>query len=474
MKQIKRFMLAGTKSGAGKTTITCGILQNLINRGYGVSSFKCGPDYIDPMFHGKVIGTKSGNLDSFFTGERELKVLLYNNSRDTDISVMEGVMGYYDGIGFSDTASTYSVAAMTKTPVILIVDAKGMSGSLGAILKGFISYKEESYIKGVIFNRLPERLYEEAKKLAEELGIQAFGYVPVLPECSLESRHLGLVTAEEIKDLKSKINRLAHELTKTIDFAGILALAGQAEPLGVPEPGPYNKRQKGIAVKEGIAATKGISLAVAQDEAFCFTYRDNLELLKNLGATLVPFSPIRDKELPKDIDGLLLCGGYPELYTKDLSGNSSMRNSIKTAVDNGMPTIAECGGFMYLHEKLEDKDGYEYPMAGVIPGRCFKTGRLQRFGYIYLKGAADSLISGGQEILKAHEFHYWDSDNCGKAFHAEKPGGIREWDCVHATENLYAGFPHLYFYGNPSIAVRFLEKCGQYGEAARSFKGKKG
>lgn len=452
--KINRILLAGTKSGAGKTTVTCGILQALINRGQKVTSYKCGPDYIDPMFHGKVIGIKSGNLDSFFTGEKDLIQLLCNNSKAVDVSVIEGVMGYYDGLGFTDTASTYSLAAMTKTPVILVVDAKGMSSSLGAIIKGFLTFKEDSYIRGVIFNRLPERLYPDARKLAKDLGIQPLGYVPDLPECSIESRHLGLVTAEEIGDLRSKIDRLAERLKNTIDFEGILSLAEQAPPLTITET-PYRENK-----------LKGVSIGVAEDEAFCFLYRDNLELLKKMGAELVFFSPLRDKKLPEGINGLLLCGGYPELYTKQLSQNQSMRNSIKAAIDMDMPAIAECGGFMYLHEMLEDIEGKEYPMVGVITGRCFKTPRLQRFGYINLKAAEDSLIAGKQEIIKAHEFHYWDSENSGKSFHAEKPGGLKEWDCIHVSKSLYAGFPHLYFYAKPSIAERFIHKCAEYGEQA--------
>jgi len=446
-------MLAGTKSGSGKTTVTCGILQGLINKGYAVSSFKCGPDYIDPMFHSKVIGIKSGNLDSFFTGENLLRDLLYRNSRDTDISVMEGVMGYYDGIGLSDTASSYSIAAMTKTPVILIVDAKGMSSSLGAVLKGFLSYKEESFLKGVIFNRISGSLYERVRKLAEDMGIHACGYVPDMPECSLKSRHLGLVTVDEREDIKRKLNILAGKLSDTVDFDAILTIAGEAPPLPVsPPPLPVKNREK-------------VTVAVAQDEAFCFIYKDNLKLLEELGAELVPFSPLRDRELPGNADGLLLCGGYPELYAKDLSQNTSMLRAVKTAIERGMPAIAECGGFMYLHESLEDMEGREYPMAGVITGRCFKTGRLQRFGYLHLKGREDSLIAPGGQVIKAHEFHYWDSDNTGKAFHAVKAAGSGEWDCIHASENLYAGFPHLYFYGSPDIAKRFVNRCVRHGKS---------
>jgi cobyrinic acid a,c-diamide synthase len=442
-------MLAGTKSGSGKTTITCGILKCLVDRGYNVSSFKCGPDYIDPMFHSKVIGTNSANLDSFFTDSDVLNLLLYKNSVGSDISVIEGVMGYYDGIGLTDVASTYSVAAITKTPVILVIDCKGMSSSIAALLKGFVEYKENSYIKGVIFNQLPKVIYQDVKKLAEDLGISVLGYVPTISECMLESRHLGLVTADEIKDIKAKLELLATKLNETIDIEAIVQLSKQAEAIDI----------KAIPITK---ANSNINIAVAKDNAFCFTYKDNIDILEQMGCNIVSFSPLKDKKLPENIDGLILSGGYPELYADVLSQNRSMLESIKSAINDGIPTIAECGGFMYLHDSIEDCKGNFYPMAGVIKGKCFKTNRLQRFGYITLEAKEDNLIAEKNDRIKAHEFHYWDSDNGGDGFDAVKASGTKAWECIHATKTLYAGFPHLYFYSNPSIAERFVDKCSQF------------
>lgn len=449
-------MIAGTKSGCGKTTITCGILKCIMNQGLFVSSFKCGPDYIDPMFHSKIIGTKSGNLDSYFTDSETLNSLFIKNSKDTDISVIEGVMGYYDGIGFTSNASSYSIATITKSPVILVLDCKGMSTSIGAILQGFLGYKADNNIKGVIFNQLPEILYEDAKKLANELGVVSLGYVPVIKECILESRHLGLVTADEIEDIKIKIELLASKLENTLDINGMLQLSKQAEDL--PDISIYKVKKVNIQIK----------IAIAMDNAFCFHYRDNLDLLTEMGCTLLPFSPLKDTKLPNDISGLLLNGGYPELYADELSKNQNMLKSIKQAIYDGIPTIAECGGFMYLHDTMEDTTGKEYPMVGVIQGKCYKTNRLQRFGYIDMSAYKDNLISIKLGHVKAHEFHYWDSESSGEDYHAVKASGTKEWDCIHATDIMYAGFPHLYYYSNPAIAEGFVNQCIKYSEKMRS------
>ncbi|MDF2586804.1 MAG: hydrogenobyrinic acid a,c-diamide synthase [Anaerocolumna sp.] len=449
-------MIAGTKSGCGKTTITCGILKCIMNQGLFVSSFKCGPDYIDPMFHSKIIGTKSGNLDSYFTDSETLNSLFIKNSKDTDISVIEGVMGYYDGIGFTSNASSYSIATITKTPVILVLDCKGVSTSIGAILQGFLGFKADNNIKGVIFNQLPEVLYEDAKKLAKKLGVVSLGYVPVIKECILESRHLGLVTADEIEDIKNKIELLASNLENTLDINGMLQLSKQAEDL--PD----------ISIFKVKKVSKQIKIAIAMDNAFCFHYRDNLDLLTEMGCTLLPFSPLKDTKLPNDISGLLLNGGYPELYADELSKNQNMLKSIKQAIYDGIPTIAECGGFMYLHDTMEDTTGKEYPMVGVIQGKCYKTNRLQRFGYIDMSAYKDNLISSKLGHVKAHEFHYWDSESSGEDYHAVKASGTKEWDCIHATDIMYAGFPHLYYYSNPAIAEGFVNQCIKYSEKMRS------
>lgn len=448
-EHINRVMFAGTHSGCGKTTITCGIMQALVNKGLKVSSFKCGPDYIDPMFHSKVIGTKSGNLDSYFTREEVLKQLLYQTSIDSDVSIMEGVMGYYDGIGLTHEASAYAVSTITNTPVILIIDAKGMSTSLGAVMKGFLHYKEQSNIKGVIFNRIPPALYEGVKIMAEEIGIKALGYLPGRKDFGLESRHLGLVTAEELTDIKDKLNNLGDVISDTIDLEGILALSKSA---GILKLSQGKKSFTKIPVNIG----------VAKDNAFCFYYRENLKLLEELGAKLIYFSPLTSKKLPPNLHGLYLGGGYPELYGRELSENKELLNQIRTSILRGMPTIAECGGFMYLHEKLEDKFGQVYDMAGIIQGRSFKTERLQYFGYVQMTAKENSLIARKGDIIKAHEFHYWDSENRGSAFHIEKAAKNKEWEGVHVSDSFYGGYPHLYFYSNPSMAEGFINKCREF------------
>jgi cobyrinic acid a,c-diamide synthase len=452
-RKINRIIFAATKSGSGKTTITCGILQCLIERGLRVSSFKSGPDYIDPMFHSKVLGTKTGNLDGYFTEGEVLKELLYSNSVDTDISVLEGVMGYYDGIGFTDTASSYALAAQTKTPVILIVDAKGMGCSIGAVLKGFLEFRKDNFIKGVIFNRMPPSLYMQAKEMAEAEGVKCFGFVPTLKNMELKSRHLGLITAQEIKDLQEFIKGLAEELKKTLDIEGIITLAGQAESIEIKD----SEEDSSV-----IGTPPKLKIAVAMDEAFCFYYKENFLLLEKLGCELIYFSPLKDKELPENVGGLLLGGGYPEIYAKALSENTDILKNIKEKLSAGLPAIAECGGFMYLHESLRDMEENEYPMVGFLPGTSFMTGRLQRFGYIEMKAKKDNLLTASGESIKAHEFHYGDSNNCGVDFHALKANKSAEWDCVHATDSLYAGFPHIYFYTHKDMAKRFVEKCYSY------------
>ena len=378
--KIPRILLAAGASGSGKTLITCGLLQALVNRKMKVASFKCGPDYIDPMFHSRVIGTKSRNLDTFFTDSDVTRYLLGRNAADCDIAVMEGVMGFYDGVGgISTKASAYDLADTTDTPVILIVNSRGMSISLAAYIKGFMEYKENSHIKGVIFNQMSPMLYPRMKKLAEEqLGVEVLGYVPKVEDCVIESRHLGLVLPEEIKDLKGRLKKLAGVLEETLEIDRILALAEKAPDLNVPE----SLDQKNPAFDFHLP--QKLKIGVARDEAFCFFYEDNFRLLQEMGAELVYFSPVHDAHLPSDLDGLLLYGGYPELNGKKLEQNTTMKDMIREKLKAGMPCMAECGGFMYLHEEMEGMDGNFYQMAGVIPGKAYRTPKLSRFGYVTL------------------------------------------------------------------------------------------
>ena len=406
------------------------------------------------MFHSRVIGTKSRNLDTFFTGSEVTKYLLTRNARDCEIAVMEGVMGFYDGVaGTTTTASAYDLAKVTDTPVILIVNSRGMSVSLAAYVKGFLEYKKDSHIKGVIFNQMSPMLYPRMKKLLEEeLGVAVLGYVPKVEDCVIESRHLGLVLPDEIPELKDRLHKLAGVLEETLDIDRILELAGEAPDLLDAKPESVTD----------FRLSEPVRIGVAEDEAFCFFYADNFRLLGEMGAEIVPFSPMEDKQLPDDLDGLLLYGGYPELNGKKLEQNTTMKDMIREKLKAGMPCMAECGGFMYLHEEMEGMDGNFYQMAGVIPGKAYRTPKLSRFGYVTLTQKKPALGMEDFGEIPAHEFHYFDSENCGGDFHAAKPESKRGWDCIHGTDTMLAGFPHLYYYGNPEVPKAFLKKCLAY------------
>lgn len=441
---VPRIVLAGTNSGCGKTTVTCGILQALTNRNLKVGAFKCGPDYIDPMFHSRIIGTKSANLDLFFFDENTLRYLLAKNSTDCDVSVIEGVMGYYDGMGLTTTrASTYEVARTTDTPVVLVVNAKGVSLSVLATIQGFLTLYPDNQIRGVILNQCTAMTYPalaEAIRQHFEGRIQPFGFFPTMPECVLESRHLGLVTAAEVEGLREKMQAMAAQAEKTIDLDGLLRLSRTASPVSwAPIQLPRYE--------------ESVRIAVARDRAFCFYYEDSLEALTEMGAELIPFSPLTDTALPENIQGLYLGGGYPELYSQKLSENASMRASVRTALENGLPCIAECGGFMYLTQAIG-----AYPMVGYCKGNSFDTGKLTRFGYVTLTAKEDSMLCAAGDSVAGHEFHHWDCANTGNSFTARKESG-KSWDCVVANEHLYAGYPHFHFYANPDFAVRFYHAC---------------
>lgn len=454
-----RFLLSAGASGSGKTMITCGILAALRKRGKRVSSFKCGPDYIDPMFHSRVLKAKSRNLDTFFTDRETTRYLFAQGAEGTDISVMEGVMGYYDGLGgISTKASASDLADVTDTPVVLIVNTKGMSLSVAAYIKGFLEYEAHPHIKGVIFNQMSPMLYPRMKKVVEEqLNVRVYGYVPVLKDLTLDSRHLGLVLPEEVEDLEKKFSLLADTLEQTLDLDGLISLAEEAPEIENQCPENienYLKSQEAQKIRE----EKPV-IAVAKDEAFCFIYEDNLKLLRELGAELVPFSPLHDKKLPEGTKGLLLYGGYPELYAKELEENTPIRQEIQDVLNQGMPCLAECGGFMYLHETMEDLKGNAYQGTGNISGRAFYTGKLTRFGYVELSARKEGVLGAGKTPIRAHEFHYFDSTSCGGDFVAKKPGSSRNWNCIHGTGKSLWGFPHLYYHACPQVAEGFLKAC---------------
>ena len=450
--KLPRIMIAAPKSGSGKTMLTCALLQALKNRGEQVIACKCGPDYIDPMFHKKVIEVASKNLDTFFTDEQMTRALLTNGREENDMVVMEGVMGLFDGLGgIREEGSSYHLTKITKTPIILVVDAKGMGRSVVPMIAGFLKYDTEQLIQGVILNRMSKSYYEILKPLIEqELGITVLGFFPEQKELHLESRHLGLKLPDEVENLREQVEQAAEKLEATVAIEKMIEIAKAACEF-----------EKETDVRMMSVTEERPVIAVARDEVFCFYYEENLAMLEQLGARLEFFSLLHDKELPKICHGLLLGGGYPELAAKALSENEQMRESIRNAIHNGMPSVAECGGFMYLHESIAEDEGIEYPMTGAIPASCKNTGKLVRFGYIEITDKQGFFLPVGEKI-RAHEFHYYDSTNNGEACVATKPVTGKQYPCVIAGENHWWGFPHLYYPSNPAFARHFVEETVKY------------
>jgi len=452
MKRCPRILLCAPASGGGKTTVTCAILQALMDRGQAPVAFKSGPDYIDPMFHSEIIGARSRNLDLFLMGAGAVRRSLWDNTAPDGVAVIEGAMGYYDGVAMSTDASAYALAAATDTPAVLVLDARGRALSAAALVKGMAEFRPDSRLRGVILNRISPMLYPRLKECIQaETGLTVYGFLPECPDCTLESRHLGLVTASEVAGLKEKLAALSRQAQQHIDLDGLLALARSAPALELPE----------VPLPEPVPA--GVRIAVARDEAFCFYYADALRLLERLGAELVEFSPMRDSALPAGVSGLYLGGGYPEVFAQKLAENTAMLDAVRAAVLGGMPTVAECGGFLYLHRTVEDASGQrQWPMANVLDQTAWNSGKLGRFGYAELTAGTDGLLCRAGQRLPAHEFHYWESSAPGTAFHAQKPRSSRGWDCAWHTPTLYAGFPHFHFCGAPEAARRFVSACAAY------------
>ena len=474
-KKIRRIMIAAPKSGSGKTMITCGLLQIFKENGEDVSSCKCGPDYIDPMFHRQVLGVPSRNLDTFFTGEDGTRKLFLKERREDELVVMEGVMGLYDGLGgIREEGSSYHLAKVTQTPILLVVDAKGMGRSVIPLIAGFLAYDKAQLIRGVIFNRMSAAYYEILKPLAEdELGIAVLGYFPENKDLQIAGRHLGLCMPGELEDLQGQIRITAAKLRESVDISKLRQIAEEAATLEIDrtEGASQPKKECGEEAAEEPDTTENGEaihprIAVARDEAFCFYYEENLRLLEQAGAEPVYFSPLHDRNLPENIHGLLLGGGYPELYAGQLSENDAMRTAIRKAVTDGLPTVAECGGFLYLHTTLTDREGHSYPMAGVLPGKCFDTGHLVRFGYIELEENSGYFMPRGSRI-RAHEFHYYDSENNGADCIATKPATGRNYPCIHVGENHWYGFPHLYYPSCPEFAKRFVANAKKFSKSGK-------
>lgn len=448
-KAYPRLVISAPGSGHGKTLLTCGLLLAFGKLNKKATAFKCGPDYIDPMFHESVLHTKSKNLDTYFTDRALTRALFAEDAKKADVSLIEGVMGYYDGLGGTSTdASTYDLAGVLEAPGILIVNGAAASLSVCAVIKGFLEYRKPSHIKGVILNQISDNMYPRLKRLIEEeLQIPVCGYLPKMPELILESRHLGLVLPKEQKQLKEQMAMLEAQCLKTVDLDVLLKISASA-----PEFGEREEQAADVSKKY-----RAVRIAIARDKAFCFYYKDNLRILEKFGAEFIAFSPLEDNSLPEGIDGLMLGGGYPELYAKELEQNGTMRASVRTAIQEGLPCIAECGGFLYLKESMKDRSGNVCEMVGALEGKGYFTGKLSRFGYIELKAKKNQLFGKSGIEIKGHEFHYMDTTKNGNSFLAQKPMSDRNWECVQGNGALYAGFPHLYLYSNKIAAEQFVQ-----------------
>ena len=486
---IPRVLIAAPTSGSGKTMLTCGLLQWLQDHDFSPRSFKCGPDFIDPLFHRTVLGIEGRNLDAFFSEEDRIRRNLQHASGGT--AVIEGVMGLYDGIlGTDGKASSYEIASITRTPIVLVVNcakpAEDSSGErLGAVerrtekdldrnrelaevLRRLLEKDVRHLVRGIVCNRVPEKEMAEvcstAKRLLQEMNrtrnekIRLLGMIPYLPELVIESRHLGLKLPGEIEDLRGRIARMAREIDERMDMQALTALMESAVPF------PGNEEKATVPLYTAVPEmAEPLTLAVARDEAFCFYYADNLESFEARGIRIREFSPLRDYELPV-CDGLLLGGGYPELYAEELSRNESIRGAVRSALLSGLPSLAECGGFLYLQRDIERSDKTKYPMVGLLTGRAVNTGRLGRFGYISVEGSG--LLEG--LTIRGHEFHYYDTDDNGSDAVARKPGNGKTWSCMHLGKDHAWGFPHLYYPSCPSFVDRFCAQMQIYRERTHS------
>lgn len=466
---MNKLLFAAPASGSGKTTVTCAVLAALKRRGTSVHAFKCGPDYIDPMFHRAALGIPCHNLDLYLTPEARLKELFTRYAAGADVVVAEGVMGFYDGVGgVTPEASAWHVANVLDLPVILVVRPKGASLSLSALVNGLQTVPDsartllgadpstlDSHIRGLLLSDCSAMLYRSLKPMLEsETGLPVLGFLPHLEDAQFESRHLGLVTAGEDPELSKKLDLLADAAEANIDLDALLALS--EEPHGPSEGADHTGRGPAMFPEPDLR------IAVASDEAFLFCYDETLDAFREAGMEPVLFSPLRDDRLPEDIDALYLPGGYPELCAEALAENELLKQDLQSAIREGLPTLAECGGFLYLGQSLSTPEGDPFPMAGVLPGAAEKTGRPVRFGYAELTSHENTLVAPAGTPVRIHNFHYYESTERGKAYLATKPVSERSYETGFGTETFYAGFPHFYFAGAPELCARIADAARRH------------
>ncbi len=463
-RKIPRVVIAAPMSGSGKTTVVTGLLAAMRARGIKAQSYKIGPDYIDPGYHALASGRPAHNLDTWLVSKERLADIFMSTMADADIAVIEGVMGLYDG-GKNGVSSTAEIAKLLKAPVLLVVNAKSMGESAAALTLGFRQYDPEIDLAGVILNRLGSdthrMMIEEA---LGKLGIPVFGAIKRNDKMAMPERHLGLVPVEENARERETVEEIGRAIGESVDVERIAALGRSAVPLEErPDPGE--------------AAQVRARIAVARDEAFSFYYPESLAVLRQKGAEIIFFSPLHDAKLP-EADGLILGGGFPEMFAGELYGNESMRGSIRAAAESGMPVYAECGGFMYLMRRMTDFDGNSFPMLGVIPGEVVMNRKLQTVGYVSAEMCRDTVLGPKGTVLRGHEFHF--SSECEpdpeedypRAFTFRKTRNPVPYPAGYAKGNILGSYLHLHFAGSEDAAAAFVLACRNYAKKEESSWGK--
>ncbi|MBD1380453.1 cobyrinate a,c-diamide synthase [Metabacillus arenae] len=450
----RRLVIAGTGSGVGKTTVTLGIMAALMKKGYIVQGFKCGPDYIDPAYHTSVTGRPSRNLDSWMLSHETVKEIYTNGSQGADISIIEGVMGFYDGKSPStNVGSSAEISEITKSPVLLVVDCAAMARSAAAIVKGFQTFNEEANIVGVLANKVGSEGHYKLVQTAieQECGIPVIGYISSDKDLFIPERHLGLVPSIERGELASFFENLGQIVSNTVNLDLLYKLA-EAPELQLSTSKLFVSRPK-----------EDIKIAVAKDAAFNFYYPENLELLEAYGAELVFFSPLNGEPIPKNVDGLYLGGGFPEEFASELASDRKVKDSIRAAIDIGMPTLAECGGFMYLSEKICTTDEESYQMVGVIPGEIKMQKRLAALGYREIAGEDENYLLPEGLIAKGHEFHYSTYETDSTHCYAYQTKGISGTNREgYMKKNLISGYTHFHFASCPEMVTNWITACKEW------------
>ncbi len=446
-------MIAGTNSGVGKTTVTLGIMAALVSRGIKVQGFKTGPDYIDPSHHKFVTGNASRNLDTWMMSNSVCRELFERSAINADISVIEGVMGLYDGsIGSTGHGSSAHLAKVLTTPVILVVSAKGIAQSAGAVVMGYKEFGKDTNLSGVIINNVASHSHYDCIKSSIEgtCSVPVLGYLNKDQEITIPERHLGLVPSEENIVHSNLYEKLGGMVLETIDIDGLLKIGRSADAFPDYEKSIFSNRSGALDA----------NLAIARDNAFCFYYQDDIELFEALGAKIKYFSPISDRRLPDDVDGIFLGGGFPELNAGRLMENETMRESILDAHNNGTIIYGECGGMMYLLEKLIDCDGRSFKMCGVLSGSSRMENKRQGLGYIIAEATCDNVICKSGDTFRAHEFH-WSKlldvpDDTVFAYKTRKSNGKKSGYDGISRQNVLASYTHVHFSSNPELAENML------------------